>query len=221
MTTLDLNLGSTVKVGTMTTTDAPHHPNHHAHHPGFSGIGGALAALTMTVGRDGDARLAAELTDLRPDDRLVDLGCGPGAAARHAARLGASVTGVDPAPVMLDVARKLSRRRSGIAYLEGAAEAIPLPDGSATVVWALATVHHWPTLEPALVEVARVLAPGGRFLAAERRTRPNATGLASHGWTSEQAATFASLCRDAGFVDVAIATHPGRRSLVTVMARRP
>ena len=205
----------------MTTAPTPHHPNHHAHHHGFSGLSGVLAALSMTVGRDGDARLAAELTGLAPGDRLVDLGCGPGAAVRHAARRGVHVTGIDPAPVMLDVARRLTRRRGGVAYVEGAAEAIPLPDGDATVVWALATVHHWTALESALAEVARVLAPGGRFLAAERCTTPGATGLASHGWTEDQAETFAALCRDNGFVDVTVATHPGRRTLVTVLARRP
>jgi ubiquinone/menaquinone biosynthesis C-methylase UbiE len=207
----------------MGSTDTPHRPNHHAHHPGFAGLSGGLAALTMIVGRDGDARLAAERTGLRTGDRLVDLGCGPGAAARFAARRGARVTGVDPAPVMLDLARRLTRRGAGdVTYAEGAAEAIPLPDASADVVWALATVHHWPSLEPALAEVVRVLVPGGRFLAAEKRTKPDATGLASHGWTDEQAEAFASLCRDAGFADVTIATHKGRRRrVVSVLARRP
>ena len=66
-----------------------------------------------------------------------------------------------------------------------------------------------------------MLAPGGRFLAAERRTTPGATGLASHGWTDAQADAFAALCREAGFTDVSVATHAGRRALVTVRARRP
>lgn len=204
----------------MSTTDTPHHPNHHAHHRGFSGLSGVLAALSMTIGRDGDARLASELTQLGPGDRLVDLGCGPGAAVRFAARRGAQVTGIDPAPVMLGVGRRLTRARDA-TYLEGAAEAIPLPDASATVVWALATVHHWPDVEAGLAEVARVLAPGGRFLAAERRTTPGATGLASHGWTDAQADAFAALCGDAGFVEVSVATHEGRRRLVSVCATRP
>jgi SAM-dependent methyltransferase len=217
MRPLDLNPGSTVKVGTMTETDAP---NHHAHHRGFSGITGVLAALTMTIGRDGDAHLASELTALGPDDRLVDLGCGPGSAVRFAAGRCAQVTGIDPAPVMLDVARRLTRSRN-VAYAEGAAEAVPLPDAAADVVWALATVHHWSALEPALHEVQRVLAPEGRFLAAERQTVPGATGLASHGWTHDQAEAFADLCRGTGFVDVAVAKHRGKRSRVSVVAHRP
>src|SRR6266542_222763 len=110
-------------------------PNHHAHHAGFSGLAGLVAALSMIVGRDGDARLAARLSGIAPGDVVVDIGCGPGVAARHAARLGASVTGVDPAPVMLRVARVLTRRSEKVRYVKGAAEALPADDGAASVMW--------------------------------------------------------------------------------------
>ena len=202
------------------TISTPAPPNHHARYPRFRGIGGALAGLTMTIGREGDARLAADLTGLTPDDHLVDIGCGPGAAARFAAHRGARVTAVDPATVMLDLARRLTRSSTSVTYLDGAAEALPLEDASATVAWALATVHHWPELDPALAEVARVLAPGGRFAAIERLTRAGATGHASHGWTHDQADTFAELLDGAGFADISVAVHPGRRRLVSVRGHR-
>src|SRR3954465_7561562 len=79
---LDLNSGSSVKVDSMTTDLAA--PNHHHDHPAFAGLTGLVAAATMTVGRDGDARLAVELARLAPGDLVVDVGCGPGVAARHA-----------------------------------------------------------------------------------------------------------------------------------------
>jgi 2-polyprenyl-3-methyl-5-hydroxy-6-metoxy-1,4-benzoquinol methylase len=93
---------------TATSSSLPDHlpdPNHHASHPGFRGVTGVLAAVGFLVGRDDAARLAIELADLRPGDRLVDVGCGPGVAARRAGDAGAEVIGVDPAPVMLRVAR--------------------------------------------------------------------------------------------------------------------
>ena len=161
-------------------------PNHHHDHPAFAGLTGVLAAATMTVGRDGDARLAAELARLAPGDLVVDIGCGPGVAARHAARQHAAVIGVDPAPVMLRVARALTRR-ADVRYMEGTAESLPLPDDSATVVWSIATVHHWRDIDAGLREVRRILRPGGRFVVLERLVRAGATGLASHGWTVEQA----------------------------------
>ena len=206
---------------THTDTDNASTPNHHGHHPGFSGPSGLLMALGFTIGREGDAALAVELAGLGPADHVVDIGCGPGTAARRAARLGARVTGVDPAPVMLRVARWFGHS-DRITYAEGRAEALPLADGEATVAWSIAAVHHWPDLDAGLAELRRVLAPGGRFVAIERHTTAGATGIASHGWTDERAATFADICRAAGFTSAEVTTRRvGRRPLIAVRATRP
>ncbi len=197
-------------------------PNHHGDHPGFAGVTGVLAGLTMVLGRGRIARLACDLAAVTADDHVVDVGCGPGAAARAAARRGAEVTGVDPASVMLGMARRLTFGKPSVTWTEGMAEDLPLPDGAATVVWSLATVHHWPLLDEGLAEARRVLKPGGRFLAIERKARPGAKGLASHGWTRDQADAFADHCRDAGFTDVAVARHkPGWIPQLSVLATRP
>lgn len=197
-------------------------PNHHANYPGFAGVAGLVAALSMAFGRKGDARLAVRLSGMRSGDTVVDIGCGPGVAVRYAARLGAQVTGVDPAPVMLRVARLLTWRRARARYIKGAAEAIPLPEGSAAVVWSIATVHHWPDIDVGLREVRRVVLSGGRLVVMERRAQRGARGHASHGWTDEQAATFSDRCREHRFTDVRLErTTMGRRSTVSVMASAP
>lgn len=195
--------------------------NHHADHPGFAGVTGLLAGLVMLIGRGAVARLAADLASVSEGDHLVDLGCGPGTAAREAARRGARVIGVDPAVVMLGLARAVTRDRAAVTWIEGSAEDVPQPDGSATVVWSLATVHHWKDVTAGLAEVRRVLVPGGRFLAIERRVRPDATGLASHGWTDQQAERFVAHCQEAGFDDVRVEKRtPGRRAVLVVLALR-
>ena len=197
-----------------------HVPNHHANHGGFSGPGGLVAAVGFLFGRATSADLAIELADLGAGDRLIDVGCGPGVAAQAARRRGAEVIGVDPAPVMLRVAR-LRWWRSRISWKIGAAESIPAGEGAADVVWSLATVHHWGDLDAGLGEVLRVLAPGGRFVAVERRIGdPDASGVASHGWTEQQAESFAELCRERGFRDVTAGVHEGRPTLVSVVATR-
>ena len=197
-------------------------PNHHADFPAFAGVSGLIAGLSMVAGRGAVARLAADLAGVTAADRVVDVGCGPGAAAREAARRGAQVWGVDPAPVMLRLARLLTVRGGGVTWLDGAAEALPLPDAAATVLWSLATVHHWPDLAGGLAEAFRVLAPGGRLLVIERRRRPGTTGLASHGWTDEQAQSFAGSCVAAGFIEPHVATrHTGRKDYLIVTAARP
>lgn len=196
--------------------------NHHADYPGFAGITGFLAGLTMIVGRGHVARLAADLTNVSREDHVVDVGCGPGTAAREAARRGARVTGVDPALVMLRLAWLLTHRRANITWLPGVAENLPLAEGSATVLWSIATVHHWSDVGEGLAQARRVLAPGGRLLAIERRVWAGATGLASHGWTDDQAAAFAAQCRAAGFTEVSFDIHdpPHRRGLLSVRALR-
>ncbi len=210
----------------MANADADAHRHllvHHAGHQPFDGLSGYLLGLTFLVGRKKDARLACDLTAVGPGDDVLDIGCGPGMALREARRRGATCTGVDPAAPMLRLGRIVSRLGGPhITYLEGSAEALPLPDGSATVVWSLATAHHWADVERGLAEARRVLRPGGRLLVLERHVTPGATGLASHGFTDDGAARFAAATTAAGFVDARVEQHEGRRGpALAVLATRP
>ncbi len=198
-------------------------PNHHADYPPFRGPFGYVAGATMVIGRGADARLVADLAGVGAGDHVLDIGCGPGTAARRAARRSARVTGVDPAEPMLRLARLLTRLRpSGdLRWVRAGAESLPLPDGDVTACWSIASVHHWTDLDASLAEVRRVLAPGGMFVALERRSRPGARGNASHGWTPQQADTFASMLTAHGFAAPAVTNHDlGLRKAVAVSARR-
>ncbi|MBP2453054.1 class I SAM-dependent methyltransferase [Mycolicibacterium lutetiense] len=192
--------------------------NHHADHPGFSGVTGVLCGLAFLLVGRGKARLAADTAQVSPEDHVVDVGCGPGTAARVAARRGARVTGVDPSSTMLRIARLITPSRAPITWSEGTAETLPATEGSATVVWALATVHHWQDVGKAVAEARRVLAPGGRLIAIERQSPDGATGLASHGWTRQQAESFATLCRGTGFDDVSVAEHGSGKQAAWVVS---
>ena len=77
----------------------------------------------------------------------------------------------------------------------------------ATVAWSIATVHHWQDVDAGVAEVHRVLRSGGRFLALERRTTPDARAWQSHGWTPQQAQVFADHLSSHGFGDVTISEH--------------
>jgi ubiquinone/menaquinone biosynthesis C-methylase UbiE len=120
---------------------------------------------------------------------------------------------------MLRMARLLTRSPAKVRYAKGAAEEIPFPQSSVSVVWSIATVHHWSDIDAGLREVRRVLLPGGRLVAMERRAKPGARGHASHGWTDEQATAFADRCRELGFTDVRVERATiGRRSTISVVA---
>jgi SAM-dependent methyltransferase len=97
-------------------------------------------------------------------ETLVDLGCGTGNAALIAARRGARVTGVDPAPRLLEVAAAQARAEGlAIEFVEGDAAAIPLADGAVDVLVSVFGVIFAPDAEAAAAEMARVAAPDGRL----------------------------------------------------------
>jgi SAM-dependent methyltransferase len=92
--------------------------------------------------------------------RLLDVGCGEGQLARRVAALGPWTVGVDPTAGQLATA---ARRGGGVRYTRGAAERLPFADGAFDGVVVCLTLEHLDPFEPAVHEVARVLAPGGVF----------------------------------------------------------
>ncbi|MGE5289570.1 MAG: class I SAM-dependent methyltransferase [Micromonosporaceae bacterium] len=204
-------------------TAADRQPGSAHEHERFQGVSGLVIGAVMLVGRGSVSRLVADLAGVGPGDRVLDVGCGPGGAAREAARRGAAVTGVDPAPPMLRRGRYLSGRRSGrgIVFVQGTAEALPVPDQAVTVAWAISSAHHWADIPAGLRELHRVLEPGGRLIIAERLTRPGARGLAAHGFTQAQAAETVAAAQSAGFAGAGHDTRrAGRRMLAIVRAHR-
>ena len=104
--------------------------------------------------------------------------------------------------------------------LDGTAERIPLEDGTATVVSAVASFHHWADPEAGLAEVHRVLRPGGRVVIAERLARPGGW-FRHHAMTWEQGQRLVAQSERAGFSDVTAGRHPiGRGQVLAVQARR-
>jgi SAM-dependent methyltransferase len=93
---------------------------------------------------------------------VLDIGTGEGQVARLAVSLGAEiVVGVDPTVAQLHVAHG---RGGGAMYARGAAEALPVRDGAFDAAVACLVFEHIADHEPAIAEVARVLARGGRFV---------------------------------------------------------
>jgi ubiquinone/menaquinone biosynthesis C-methylase UbiE len=112
-------------------------------------------------------RWTLERLPWRGDERILDVGCGPGdllcAVARSQAGWGALV-GLDFSPSM--IAQAVSTAAGLPAHFSvGDAQALPLPAGTFDVVLARHMLYHVPAIDRALAECDRVLGPGGRFLA--------------------------------------------------------
>ncbi len=102
--------------------------------------------------------IAAELAGR---ERIVDIGTGEGQAARMLAAAGAEVIGIDPIRAQIEEAE---RRGGGPTYVLAPASALPLDDASVDGAVACLVFEHIDEVDEAIAEVARVLAPGGRFL---------------------------------------------------------
>ena len=111
------------------------------------------------------ARVVVESAALQADERVLDLGCGTGNAALLAAARGADVTGVDPAPRLLDVARsRAASEGADITFLSGEAASLPVGDASADVILSVFAVIFAPDAVAAAAEMSRVVAAGGRII---------------------------------------------------------
>lgn len=116
-----------------------------------------------------------ELADLRPGQRVLDVGCGPGAlTARLVDRLGVdTVTAVDPSEPFVAAA---AARFPELDVQVGAAERLPFPDDSFDATLAQLVVHFMADPVAGLVEMRRVTRPGGVVAACvwdyEGRTAP-------------------------------------------------
>ncbi len=95
----------------------------------------------------------------RPGALLVDLGCGAGLLAPHAARLGYRHVGVDLVPVSLRIAAE-----HGVRPVRGDVQRLPLADGWPTWSSAGEILEHVPDLAAAVAEACRVLRPGGTLV---------------------------------------------------------
>jgi len=128
-------------------------PAERVHRAGsFAGV-----AQEYDRGRPGYPREAIDwILGSRPLE-VLDLGAGTGKLADAVLAAGHDVTAVEPLAEMRDV---LAARHDDVHVIEGAAEQLPLADGSFDAV-VVGAAFHWFEQDAALAEIARVLRPGG------------------------------------------------------------
>lgn len=157
--------------------------------------------------------LAIERLDLRPNDRVLEVGFGGGdLLGRILAATEAEVAGVDASKAMVARARRRFRREARLTVAHASAETLPFPDGAFDKAVSVNSLYFWPDPPRAFSGFARVLKPGGRLVlcfepAEELRKWPGHV----HGFRLYEVAEVRALLESSGFETLEEAWGEGRK----------
>jgi ubiquinone/menaquinone biosynthesis C-methylase UbiE len=149
-------------------------------HP--TGLGGRAAGLLMANRSSNRKRnsWAVSLLDVQPDDRVLEIGFGPGLAILDLSRLAheGHVCGVDHSDLMVRQARRRNAdgcRRGVVDLRLGSVDELPAFDAPFDKILAVNAVMFWSESDARLEELRRRLRPGGLIAVAHQPRDPGAT----------------------------------------------
>ena len=147
-----------------------------------TGLWGRAAGLLMAHRPSNRRRnaWAVSLLDVRRDDRVLELGFGPGLAIRELSRIAAEgyVCGIDHSELMLRWARRRNAdglRRGVVDLRLGSVDELPAFDALFDKILAVNAMMFWREPVARLAEFRRLLRPGGLIAVAHQPRAPGAT----------------------------------------------
>ena len=143
--------------------------------------------------------------DLGSEDIVLDIGCGSGKAAWLAAKIctNGKVIGIDPSAAMIRLSNNnTDGKLINLKFKKGCAEKIPVANKSFTKVIAINSLHHWQDYKKGLIEVVRILCPGGSFFISNDIVDGDTCG---HGdGPLEKPEHIISIIQKTGFIDISL-----------------
>jgi ubiquinone/menaquinone biosynthesis C-methylase UbiE len=139
----------------------------------FSSLTRLFDPVIAIYGREREfKRRVLRAAELKPGERVLDLGCGTGTLALMARETepGIEIEGLDADPEILATARsKAERAGESIRFVQGMSTELPYGDGELDVVLSTLFFHHLRDADKGATasEIRRVLKPGGRVIVGD------------------------------------------------------
>lgn len=154
------------------------------------------------------------------DKRVLDVACGQGFFSRALAAAGSHVTGVDIAPELIAIAKKLGP--SDIHYIAAPASRMPLPDSSFDAAICVLALQNIKDLSGALAQVSRVLQSGAPFVIVLNHPCFRIPRESQWGFDADAGIQFRRVDRYLSESSYTIQMHPGSDpGAVTLSYHRP
>ena len=194
------------------------------------GLLGWAALTAMALKNGGQNKAALALLDLKPSESVLELGCGPGMGLRRALRdVGREgfVAGTDQSGCAAHFAAHAVHRaimRGNAAVMCAPVADLPFRDLMFDKAFAVNSFQFWPDPSRALREIARVLAPSGRLVIAQRASREDKpTDFAGASLGLERIAQVNTLLRAQGWrlLDERFVEDGARLMVASVLAEKP
>ena len=168
---------------------------------------GSVVGVLMAIKNGERSAWVVSQLHLESHDRVLEIGFGPGVAVARAAADAAFVAGIDASEVML----RQASRRNAAAIAAGRVElaratmpSLPFADASFDKVFSINSYQFWPEKVRALLQVRRVVRPGGLVVVAVQPRNKGATDATSQ----ETGEHIVQTMRAAGFGEISVLLRP-------------
>jgi ubiquinone/menaquinone biosynthesis C-methylase UbiE len=131
-----------------------------------SGLFGRFIGNGMARGNTYDANWTVSLLDIQPEDRVLEIGFGPGVSTQYASEKASRgfVAGIDHSDTMVRAARRRNAAAIKVGRIDlkqGDVARLPYPDESFDKSFSIHSIYFWAKPVECLKELRRVLKPGG------------------------------------------------------------
>jgi ubiquinone/menaquinone biosynthesis C-methylase UbiE len=188
------------------------------------GIGGRMAGWVMAHRHSNRQRnhWVVSLLAVRPTDRVLEIGFGPGVAIAELARRTprGHVYGIDHSQVMVQQASRRNKaaiREHRVELLHASADRLPSFDEPLDAILAVNSLGFWPDRTQRLRDLRRLLRPGGQIALASQPRCPGAT----RDTTTRAAQELHDLLTQAGFASIQVETLELDPPVACVLATNP